>query len=290
MYKTIKREDIKDLAPLVYNEIKKNYEPNPILQHSIPYYATFDEDASGSSEAVIPASSTIEKTITNDASGVIDIRQLAGISTGDYLVSIYDNEYQRVLSNRPLHSSTIIGTSSFPFKLPTPLILHKTQSLRFYLTDLSGASNSVRITCAGIKYYFDVDEKIFSKQSKASQISRPYFYTTDNEVNLSVSTAVQAPYYITTLTEADFYLYRITSKQDGPFLVRITNTSTGMNFSNNTFIHSDTFSGTSQNYKDMEPMLIERKTILKLEFINLHTAVNNVYITLTGVNYYYDRS
>ncbi len=286
--KKIHRQDIEDLPPLIYDKNKRMYLPNPLLVHTTPYWLTFVEDSTGSNAAVVPANSTLQRNMNNDKTAVIDLRYLTGTATSNqYLINIFDVEYQRYISNRALHANTIVGVSTFPNKNPIPFLLSKTQSLFIYLTNLTASTNTIRLAWQALKYYSDINNKIIPKLSKASQISRLYYYTTDQDVSLTVSTAIQRS-AITIISEADFMLYRITSEQTGDFLIRITDSNTGFRFMNG-WIHSSCFSGNAQNYYDFEPMLLQRKTILNIEFINLHTATNNVYLTFTGANYYYER-
>jgi hypothetical protein len=138
-----------------------------------------------------------------------------------------------------------------------------------------------------MRYYFQVEDEVLEKLSEASKKSRLYFYTTDRDVTLPVGAAVQTE-AIKIINEADFMLYRITSEQTGDFLIRITNTNTGYRLMNG-WIHSSMFAGNAQNYLDIEPMLIQRQALLKIELINLHTLPNTVYLTFSGANYYTER-
>lgn len=282
------RKDIKNLPPLVFDEKRKIYLPNPVLVHTTPYWLTFTEDAAGSNAAIVPANSTLQRNMNNDKTALVDLRSLMGVATSNnYIVRIYDNEYQRDLSNRPLHANTIIGVSTFPNQNPIPFLLSRTQSLFFFLTDLSGAQNTIRLTWQSMRYYFNIEEKILESLSQASEFSRLYYYTTDQDVTLPVGTTVQQE-SISIISEADFMLHRITSEQTGDFLIRITDAATGCRYMNG-WIHSSTFSGNAQNYYDIEPMLLQRKSILSIELINLDVVPNTIYLTLNGANYYYKR-
>ena len=124
-------------------------------------------------------------------------------------------------------------------------------------------------------------------RSFASKKSRPYWYTTDLEVSLPNDTNVHT-YYISIIAEADFMLHRLTSEQTGHWEVRITDTTTGWTFMNG-FVRNSVLTGNSQYYRDIEPQLIQRKTSLQLDFINRSGGVNDVYFTMSGMNYHYDR-
>ncbi|HDI51233.1 MAG TPA: hypothetical protein ENF45_01260 [Bacteroidetes bacterium] len=280
------REDFVNVAPLVKDE-DQTLHPNPYLIRTTPFWLTFDEYA-GTSTVTVPANQSIRRVMSTDKSGMVDIRRLSGKATStELLVSIYDNEYQRFLMNRSIHYNNIIGTAYDPFILPVPLIIHQTQSLVIDLHDLSGADNVFDPAFQGYRYYFDAKHEIFDKEENASRLSRPYFYTTDDDVELQVSTDVQTA-YITIVNDADFYLYAINSHQEGEYKIRITNLSTGLGWQNG-WINSSNFAGRARDYSRFEPMLIQRRTQLKVDFINLHTATNKVYLTLVGAHYYYPR-
>lgn len=281
----IYRDKLEGFAPMACRD---NFlEPNPLLVGTIPYKLTFDEQ-SGDSTAVIPLNGTINRSMTNDKSGVISVLNLLGSATSSsYLVNIYDQQFQQYLANRALHAETIIGTAEYPYELPEELYIGRTQQLRVELTDLSGALNTIRFSFEGRKYYFAIEDIVFNRMSSANTISRPYFYTTDNDVALTAGTDIQTA-YTTMVANADFMLYKTTIKTSGLCRIKITNMNTGYAYSNS-WVLSTLFAGSSLHHEVLEPMLFQRKTQLRFDFINMSGAPNNVYITMAGMNYYYDR-
>ena len=279
------REDVGGLAPLIKEG--STVSPNPILVKTTPYQLVFDE-SSADSVVNLVANGTGRRTMTVDKAGVLDIRRLKGTFTDrDVLINIWDNEYQRYLSNNPLHVKTVIGDGTFPYEMPIPLLMHPTQTLRIELQNLTANPNAVRLCFEGQRYYFDSETFIFQRSSFANRTSRPYWYTNDADVSLAVSTNIVTA-FLTIVNEADFYLHRITTDQTGPFRVRVTNVSVGRMMTNG-WVHSNDFGGDAFNYMDMEPMLFQRRTQLKFELINLHSAQNDIYITFAGEHYYYER-
>jgi len=279
------REDINGLAPLIMENGAVG--PNPMLVNSTLYQLAFDE-ANNDSVVNLAANGTARRTMTVDKSGVADIRKLKGDFTSTaVLLNLWDNEYQRYLMNNPVHASTIIGSGTFPYTMPIPFLMHPTQHIRAELQDISGNPNSVRFNFEGQRYYFDSEAFIFARTSYANKISRPYWYTTDDDVSLAVGNNIVTA-FMTIVNEADFYLQRITTSQTGEFRVRIYNQSVGRGFTNG-WVHSSVFGGTGQNYKDFEPMLLQRRTQLRFDFINMHGATNDIYITFGGTHYYYER-
>ena len=281
------REDIKDLAPIVLEG--RDLTPNPILTKTTQFQFVFDEQANDSSVA-INANGTARRQMTNDKSGLIDIRDFKGVFTdSNMLVHIYDSQFSRYLSNRPLHCDTVFGTGLNPYEIPAPLKIHPTQTLIFDFTDLSGNPNNARLALNGQKYYFDSEKLLFENLSIASKIYRPYWYTTDTDISLTVGTGINT-FFFTVINEADFYWDQIMTRQTGPFLIKMTNTAVGRAFTNG-WIHSSNFGNNAQtNYvRTFEAMLLQRRTNIRFDIINLHTATNNIYITLGGTNYYYER-
>lgn len=279
---------LKNIAPLVKDTVKNCYRPNPILLKLLPYDLVFDPQ-NNDSAVQIAANGTADRRMTLDMAGSMLIQTFKGVATSnDYLVQVYDVEYGRYLMNRAVHAETIIGTGPFPFKLPIPLLISKTQSINNTLTDQSGAPNTVRFAFGGQRLYFRTEDIFLNDLGDLNRKARPFFYTTDQTVTLANNTNIQS--FITTIQEdADFLLYRITRRSTGNFLVRIFDTLNMYPWTNG-FVHSAVIGGTNINYMDIEPQpLAQRKTKIQLDFINLAGASNTVNMTFSGVHLYYDR-
>lgn len=284
--KPVFREDFGEIAPLVADN-DGVLAPNPYLVYTTNYDFTFDENA-GSSSIVVPANQSIRRIMSTDRRGVVDIRRIYGRATSsDLLLSIYDNEYNRFLMNRPVHFRNIAGSAINPFLLPIPMVIHQSQSIVFDITDLSGADNTLELALKGRRYYFDAFKEVFDRASNASRLSRPYFYTTDDAVDLQIGTQIQSA-YVTIVNDADFYLYDIKGYSEGDFRVKTTSLSTGIAWQNG-WIHSANFMGQGNEAPYFEPMIIERRTQLKFDFVNLSAATNKIWLTLVGAHYYYPR-
>lgn len=283
-YKRIYRTDIEEIAPIV-ETVKKDLESNPVLSHVIPYELTFDEQNNDSVQVLAP-NTTQTPRMSVDKAGPVAITELKGIATSaSYMVNLYDSEYQRYISNRSLHAGTVIGTGIFPFKLPIPLILNRTQALLVDLTDISGAQNTIRHSYRGYRYYFNIEDTVFKAQSEANRISRPYFYTTDTNVSLADNNNIQS-FKMTIINEANFMLHRITQVSSGAFRIRFRSLATGFSYTNG-WVHSANFGGSSQNYSDIKPaMLLSKRSEIMFDFINLSGGINDVFLTFSGVNYY----
>jgi len=280
-------ESLSNFAPLIESETR-GLQPNSVLIASTPYDLTWDEQA-GDSVVSVPAAGTARRNMSNDKAGAIDLRRLKGIATSqDYTLFIFDNEYQRYMSNRPIHSRLIVGNGQRPFELPIPMLLHETQSLVVDLADLSGAPNDVRLAFEGQRYYFDA-RSLIDELSPASRMARPFFYTTDSGITIGAGVGTEVVAYITFISDADFYLRRMLTYSTGAYKVRVSNVGTGFELMNG-WIHSGMIGGNAEYYRDFEPQIFQRKTQFKLRFQNLTGSSNTVYFALAGFNIYYRRT
>jgi len=288
-YEPVYLEQLSGLAPIYYDSKTGDAEPNDILTKTTPYQLTWDEQA-GASVVSVPAKTTVTRKMTTDKGGMVDIRRIKGIATNNNLtLYILDNEFQRYLSNRPIHFNLICGDGPRPFDLPIPLLLHRTQSLIFDVTDKSATpSNDVRLVLEGQRYYFD-SQNIYDSLSPATKISRPYFYTTDDSVTITAGMGTnEVTTYITIMSDSDFYCHRFLTYSDGDYQVKMENVAISRGFSNG-WIHSQLVGGNSQYYRSMEPMVFQRKTQIRLKFVNLSASLNHIYFALAGYNMYYRR-
>jgi len=279
------QEKLSKIAPFVVRGV--GVEPNQLLLRSRPYLATFDE-IGGDSVVALLAGGNDKRKVSNDKSGMIDIRTIVGTSTGDFSLYLFDNQNQRYLSNRPIHSQLIMGNGLRPFSLPIPLYLCETQSLICDMVDLSAAPNTVRLAFSGVRYYME-SKDLFDMLSPATKISRPFVYTTDSDVTIAALPATQeATAYITLQGDGDFYAYRFLTQSTGSYLVRIQDVSTGIEFSNG-WIHSSMIGGDSQYSWDFEPQMFQRRGQLKLRFQSLSGLLNRIYFGIAGYNAHYRR-
>lgn len=251
---------------------------NPALLQTSPFYFGFDESGSDS-VVTLSANSSQNRFMSSDQSGMIDVRTISAVATSfEFTAKITDTKINFELSNRPLHAKTLFGTQGRPFRLPYPIVLPKTQNLNFLLTDLSGSSNSIRLTCHGFKYYFDAENVIYRRLPLHSIVSS-FFYTTDTDVSLAGSASDVN--YIKIETH-DFLAYGITAYSTGAFLLKISDVNLGRAFQNG-YIHSSHLGIAEYQNNWDQPILIKKKTQLRFDFTNLTGSTNNIYLNLFGV-------
>jgi hypothetical protein len=285
----IYQNQLDNVAPLIV-DATGCYKPNPVLLKMLPYNLVLDP-LNNDSVATVSANGTLDRKMTIDEAGPLLVTNLKAFATSnDYLINIFDTEYGRYLSNRQIHARTIMGNGDFPFFLPIPLIMSRTQSIVNTFTDLSGLPNAIRPAYEGYRLYFKAESVFFNNMGEANKIGRPYFFTSDTSLSLLVTPNIQS-FIVTALSEADFSLYRITKHNiaGGTFLIRIFDTLNMQPWTNG-FVHSSLIGGTGLNYSTMKPQpVLQRKTKLQLDIINLAAFPHEIFITFSGVNYYYQR-
>lgn len=155
--------------------------------------------ANGAGTIVITTPSTFDFLVT----------AISGRSTGTYLLSFLGAGKSELLNNKPLHSSTVVGTGNLPYPLPCPIILRRTSSFVIDVSDLSGAANTVLIQLHGMPMYkeSDTDGVI---QKYLGMI--PYFYTTDSTFTLSATDGVKN---ISLINSHDFLITQLSYSDTG---------------------------------------------------------------------------
>ncbi len=278
------QEILTDLAPfiVVREDGTEHVEPNPILKKSKPYYFTFDESG-GDSVVSLSALGSDRRKMTNDRDGIIDCRHIVGKSTGAFTAWI--NDGRRYLSNRPLHSSLLLGNGQRPFSLPMPIYVPHSGSFTIDLVDLSDALNSIRLAFPAMRYALEYKD-IMKMLSPAAKVSTPFFYTTDSDIVISSGNG-EVTGYMTIDTQGDFYAKMPLFASTGAFLVRISDAS-GAEFGNG-WIHSDMIGGNGQYNWSFEPQLFKRGGQIKLRFKDVSGVANQIWFAFAGYNAYYER-
>lgn len=278
------QETLSDLAPFV--ALREGgvdrIEPNPLLLKSKPYYFTFDEQA-GDSVVTLAAGGSDRRKLTNDRAGLIDCRHIVGSSTGAF--SAWINDGRRYLSNRPLHSSILLGNGQRPFPLPLPIYIAHSGNIIIDFVDLSGAPNSIRMAFPSLRYALEYKE-LMRMLSPAAKVSMPFFYTTDSDIVIA-GAGGEATGYMTIDSQGDFYAQRPLFASTGAFLVRISD-ATGHEFMNG-WIHSSMIGGSGEYSWSFEPQIFQRSGQIKLRFLDVSGAPNQIWFAFAGYNAYYQR-
>lgn len=132
---------------------------NPIKPHVRGYWLADPNQTT----IVLPASAGAnipgvrqELNFLIDYQGHFDWSAIVGVSTGAYLLEFFDPGSQRMLQNKPIHSSCIVGVAQRQFYLPEPYFFNigdAQRQLKCYLRDLTGSTNTVRLNLIGRRIY-----------------------------------------------------------------------------------------------------------------------------------------
>jgi hypothetical protein len=132
---------------------------NPIKPHVRGYWMADQNNATrvlAASGGANQAGAPLEFLFLIDSQGHFDWASIVGVSTGAYLLEFFDPGTNRLLQNRPVHSSCIVGVGARQFRLPEPYFFNIGDSQRQLvckMRDLSGAQNTIRLNLIGRRFY-----------------------------------------------------------------------------------------------------------------------------------------
>lgn len=133
------------------------YEQRSRKQQLAPYWLTSDQAVSIPAAGKATAFFTASKDITLAlffTMGFGLTTGVAGDTTEQFTVSIFDAESERPLQNQPVAKNCIAGTAQYPFVLPSALILRPNTKMRVEFTNLvTDAAMEVFFTFAGVQLY-----------------------------------------------------------------------------------------------------------------------------------------
>jgi len=120
----------------------------------------FDEYFIYSTQAITLASGgTATTTISITREADYYLTKLVRVATAPFSFLIRDSSNDRQWSNIPIHSDIGAGTAQLPLILPKPRFIARASTITIELTDLSLATNEVRLGLIGYKVYHVEDLK-----------------------------------------------------------------------------------------------------------------------------------
>lgn len=156
--------------------------------------------------------------------GDTEIYYLNSRSTGQYAVSMVLAALNRRLSNQPVESSLIFGNPNLTSRLMSPLFVPATTSLDLELTDLSGNSNSVYVSCLGHQIVDPMATLGVSNAERQRLLldrnKHPYWLTTDSGSQVTVPTTTTS-FTMTVPSVADFNAWGLLCRTTGDFTIQI---------------------------------------------------------------------
>src|SRR3989304_1095985 len=92
-----------------------------------------------------------------DQQGHFDWAYIMGVSDGPFTIEFFDGGAQRRLSNKPVHSVTIVGSGARPFRLPEPYFFDVGDNQRELVATIRnpvfGSTNTIRLVLYGRRFY-----------------------------------------------------------------------------------------------------------------------------------------
>lgn len=121
----------------------------------MPYSYSPGRSASTLPEGIvqIPASGSINATISVDKDSDFIVNKITGSAQGDALVTIQEMGRDRQWMNTATHIRNIIGGGWSPNVLPSPRFLPAGSVVSVNLQDLSGATNNIELNLIGVKLF-----------------------------------------------------------------------------------------------------------------------------------------
>lgn len=286
--KLIYPEEFINIAPLIVGKNGRPL-PNPMESANAPFYFSFEPDIDGSSIVTLAPGDSTLRILKNDKESPITLTGLIVDSTDVFTVQIYDGAYSQFMSNREIHSETIAGDRFFPYMFPYPILIDELQFLRVQLQNISTVQNTIQFTFIGATHFWDI--KSFFKETMAVKYGigiRPFWYTTNQNIDIDPAITTKQQGIVTMIDNADFEMKRLTQTSTGNYNVRPFMNKRGNAWSNFS-IPNVLLGGDGKNYWDFPELMIQRLSDLAFEFTDLSGVDNEIFVTLHGINYYYDR-
>jgi len=269
---------------------------NELKRFVKPYFMVPQNVGNQLGQVAVGALGTGNMILAPDQNGPFEGFYFTSEHGGNMLVRINDGGARRDLMNRDVHIDTImtpVPGGQRPFMLPEGLWIQQRRSLLFTFTDLSGAAQTVRPVLHGRKFFLKqatpgLASKFIARRDMINQVTTPFFYTTDNDVNLPLATTANQQETITVNDEGHFLATKITCVSQGPFDFIIKDGRTGQSLSGAVRVSNTGCTGISRfPYVFPEPWLIERNSQIIIEFTNRFAlGSNNIWMTWTGRRIY----
>ena len=231
-----------------------------------------------------------------DDQGHFDWKYLLGTSTGAYVLNFYDVGKNRLLQNRPVHSSTIVGSAQRPFVLPENYFFNVGDSqrvLRCQLIDISGVSNTIRLALHGRRFYHkEADPDVAMKMRAVfGDGERTYSYflvpnECDQTTGLPPTLPALGKLTLTMQSDAgaDTELKKLmaASTTGGAFTVTIFDRAKNKFLMNDVVVNQEMFGNAEFPFIFADSFLLERQKYLFFYLTDLSGSPNVVYLTAAG--------
>ena len=251
-------------------------------------------DPSGSQVITLAAGGSADVEFVIDDQGHFDWKYLVGASTGAYVLKFFDVGKNRLLQNRPVHSSLIVGSAQRPFCLPENYFFNVGDSqrvLRCRILDISAAPNTVRLALHGRRFYHkDANPDVALRMQKTfGQGERAYSYfltPLENDDTTGLPPVLPALGTLTLSMQsdagADTELKKFMATSTGAFTVNIFDRAKNKFLMNDVVVNTEAFGNAEFPFIPADSFLLERQKYLFFYLTDLSGLPNTVYLAAAG--------
>jgi len=229
-----------------------------------------------------------------DTQGHFDWAYVIGNSTAAFSIEFYDAQKNRLLQNRPVHSSGVVGPAIRPFRLPKPYFFNVGDSEReitAVIRNLSPLPNTVRISLYGRRFYHkemppdmarDVERRFDEGEREYSFWLVPKETAFDGTVP-AIAAGARATLTFETDNKADIEIDKVMLSSDGLFDYQLRCGDRSLkSWSNGDVESSSGFGDALFPFILGDSFLLERKRQILLEIRNTGVAPISVFATASG--------
>jgi len=248
----------------------------------------------GTAAVTLGANGSADLEFIIDDQGHFDWKYLMGQSTGAYVITFFDVGRNRELQNRPVHSSLIVGSAQRPFVLPEAYFFNvgdSQRALRCRIRDISGNSNTVRMTLHGRRFYHkDADPDVALEMQRvfgSGEKTYSYFLVPSEFDPVTGAPPVIAANGTRTFTlqsdsGADTELVKWMAISTGDFSVNVFDRAKNKFLMNDVVISGNAFGNAEFPFILADSFLLERQKYLLFYLKDLSGAENTVYLAAAG--------
>lgn len=248
----------------------------------------------------LAGSGTGKQRFSIDPRGHFDWAYIMGTFTnGPAMLELLDEASSRNLQNKPIHSTTIVGSGRRPFRLPEHYFLSVGDSQRellISLRNLAAGTNDVKLNLYGRRFYHkeappDMAAD-FLRKNDTGWKRYPYFLVPkDYDVNGipdPVAALGKDTFTFEQDDDADLECMKLTLFSTGAFSYALRERDKSLRPLSSDIVASANGWGNAEfPFYLMDSFLLERKKQLLLDVTDLSGAPNSIFATISGVRLQY---
>lgn len=101
----------------------------------------------------LAANASTTAAVSIDVDSDFMVQKITGIFTGAASLVLADGGRERWWMDKAVYIDTIVGNGQFPFVMTSPRFIYRGSPLSVNISDLSGATNTIRLVFHGVKLY-----------------------------------------------------------------------------------------------------------------------------------------